>query len=138
MNCSNCGAAMDLIESRRYFRCRHCGTFRFPEPIDAEGIRIAGHPPNAPGCPVCSTPMAHAVLDNDHPIDFCARCRGILLPRTTFATVANLRRAWATSPPAEPVLLDRQEFRRTIACPRCGGRFETDPHSGPGNVVIDS
>jgi Zn-finger nucleic acid-binding protein len=138
MNCSNCGAAMELIESRRYFRCRHCGTFHFPEPIDAEGIRIVGHPQDAPGCPVCSTRMAHAVLDNDHPIDFCARCRGILLPRTTFATVVNVRRAWAASLPAEPVLLNRQELRRTIACPRCGGRFETYPHSGPGNVVIDA
>lgn len=138
MNCSNCGAAMELIESRRYFRCRHCGTFHFPEPINADGIRIAGHPENAPNCPVCNTGMAHALLDNDHPIDFCARCRGILLPRTTFATVVNTRRAWAIAPPAEPVMLNRQELRRTIACPRCGERCETYPHSGPGNVVIDS
>lgn len=137
MNCANCGAAMELIESRRYFRCRHCGTFHFPEPIDADGIRIVGHPQNALVCPVCGTGMAHALLDGDHPIDFCARCRGILLPRTTFAAVVNTRRAWATSLPAEPVLLNRQELGREIACPACGRRFDTHPHSGPGNVVID-
>lgn len=138
MNCANCGAAMELIESRRYFRCRHCGTFHFPEPIDADGIRIVGHAQNAPVCPVCNTGMAQALLDGDHPIEFCARCRGILLPRTTFATVVNVRRAWATSTPAEPVLLNRQDLHRKIACPKCGGRFGTYPHSGPGNVVIDS
>ena len=60
-----------------------------------------------------------------------------VFPRATFATVVNVRRAWATSTPAEPVPLNRRELGRTIACPRCGGRFETYPHSGPGNVVID-
>ncbi len=82
--------------------------------------------------------MAHALLDDDHPIDFCARCRGVLLPRATFARVTAKRRAWATSPPAEPVPLDREELHRELACPRCGGGFETYPHAGPGNVVIDN
>jgi Zn-finger nucleic acid-binding protein len=78
------------------------------------------------------------VLDGDHPADFCAKCRGILLPRATFASVTNKRRAWATSPPAEPVPLNRQDLDRELSCPGCGGRFDTYPHYGPGNVVIDS
>jgi Zn-finger nucleic acid-binding protein len=82
--------------------------------------------------------MAQALLDDRHPIDFCAKCRGALLPRDTFARVTIARRAWATSPPAEPVPLDRQALHRELACPKCGGRFETYPHSGPGNVVIDN
>jgi Zn-finger nucleic acid-binding protein len=82
--------------------------------------------------------MAHALLDNDDPIDFCAKCRGVLLPRATFASVVNKRRAWATSPPAEPVPLERQQLQRKLSCPRCGKGFETYPHSGPGNVVIDN
>ncbi len=138
MNCHNCGAAMELVESRRFFRCRHCGTFHFPESVEADGLRIVGHLPDAPKCPVCATAMAHAVLDGDHPIDFCAKCRGVLLPRSTFAGVINKRRAWATSPPAEPVALDREALHRKLACPKCAGRFETYPHYGPGNVVIDS
>ena len=82
--------------------------------------------------------MAHALLDDHHPVDFCARCRGVLMPRQTFAGVIGVRRAWATSPPRDPVPLDRQELHRELVCPRCGGRFETYPHFGPGNAVIDN
>lgn len=138
MNCQSCGAAMELIESRRYFRCGHCGSYHFPEAVEADGIRIVGHPAGAPQCPVCTTPMAHALLDNDDAIDFCAKCRGILLPRPVFARVVGKRRAWATAPPAEPVPIDRRQLQRPLSCPRCGRRFETYPHSGPGNVVIDN
>ena len=129
---------MALVESRRYFQCRHCGTYHFPVSIEADGIRIVGHPAQAPNCPVCAAGMAHALLDDDHPIDFCARCRGVLLPRSTFAVVTMKRRAWATSAPAEPVPIDRRELHRQLRCPKCEGSFETYPHYGPGNVVIDS
>ena len=138
MNCATCGAAMALIESRRYFRCPHCGSYHFPTTVEADGIRVSGTPADAPGCPVCSLPMAHAVLDDEHPVDFCTACRGVLLPRAAFAMVTNKRRAWATTPPAEPVPLDRRELHRELACPRCRGRFETYPHLGPGNIVIDN
>lgn len=138
MNCRNCGAAMALIESRRYFQCGHCGTFHFPQTLEEDGIRIVGRPDNAPACPLCDIPMTHALLDEQHPIDFCATCRGLLLSRTTFAGVTNKRRAWATGTPSEPVPLDRRELHRELACPRCDGPFDTYPHYGPGNVVIDS
>lgn len=138
MNCQNCGAAMELIESRRYFRCPHCGSYHFPHSIEDDGIRIVGHLPDAPKCPVCAIPMAQALLDDHHPVDFCAKCRGVLLPRETFAGVTAKRRAWATSTPAEPVPLERQALHRELACPKCGGPFETYPYFGPGNVVIDS
>jgi Zn-finger nucleic acid-binding protein len=138
MNCPNCGAAMELVESKRYFRCTHCGTFHFPTTVEEDGIRIVGAGPEAVKCPLCATSMAHALLDDDHPIDFCGRCRGMLMPRATFAVVVLKRRAWATSPPDDPVPLDRTELDRQMTCPKCGGRFETYPHLGPGTVVIDS
>jgi Zn-finger nucleic acid-binding protein len=62
----------------------------------------------------------------------------VLLPRGVFATVVNTRRAWATTPPADPVPLDRADLDRVLNCPRCGHRFETYPNYGPGNVVIDN
>jgi Zn-finger nucleic acid-binding protein len=40
-------------------------------------------------------------------------------------------------PPLEPLPLNREKLRRQITCPKCGWRFETYPHSGPGNVVLD-
>jgi Zn-finger nucleic acid-binding protein len=138
MNCSNCGAAMALMASRRYFLCGHCGAYHFPETVAADGVRIVGQLPDAPNCPTCAIALAHALLDEEHPIDFCAKCRGILLPRTSFALVTQKRRAWATSPPAEPFPLNREELRRQIACPKCRRPFATYAHSGPGNVVIDN
>jgi Zn-finger nucleic acid-binding protein len=129
---------MTLVASRRYFHCGHCGAYHFRESVESDGIRIVGHSTDALKCPACLLPMAHALLDDQHPIDFCARCRGILLPRTSFAVVTQKRRAWATSPPAQPVPLDPEELRRRLACPKCGRTFQTYPHSGPGNAVIDN
>jgi Zn-finger nucleic acid-binding protein len=129
---------MELVESRRYLRCRHCGAYHFPHGIEADGVRIVGVVPGAPACPVCTTPMAHATLDDHHPVHFCAKCRGVLLPRETFAVVTGKRRAWAASPPAEPVPLDRRALERRLACPTCNRPFDTRAHLGPGNVVIDS
>src|SRR5262245_9883624 len=137
-NCPNCGGAMDLMSSGRYFRCPHCGTYHFPQTVEAEGIRILGHLPDAPACPVCGMGMAHAVIDDEHPIEFCLKCRGLLFPRETFAHVANTRRAWATTPPAEPVPLNRKDLARELLCPKCHSKFETYAHFGPGNVVIDN
>jgi Zn-finger nucleic acid-binding protein len=137
MNCENCGAAMQLVQSRRYFQCGHCGTFHFPQPIDADGIRIVGRTAEAPPCPVCTVGMDQAVIDGDHPVTFCGRCRGVLLPRATFATVVNQRRAWATDPPAEPIPMDRRALDRVLVCPLCRVPFTTYPYYGPGNVVID-
>jgi Zn-finger nucleic acid-binding protein len=38
----------------------------------------------------------------------------------------------------EPLPVDRRELHRHLTCPKCRGRFETYPHLGPGNVVIDN
>lgn len=138
MNCSNCGAAMTLVESRRYFRCDHCGAYYFPETVEADGIRVLGQSAEAPRCPVCTIGMTHAVLDGEFPIEFCVRCRGLLLSRPAFALVTTKRRAWAATPPSEPVPFDRQELHRRLVCPKCGSHFDTYPHLGPGNVVIDN
>lgn len=128
---------MTLVEPHYYFHCAHCGTYRFPNTVEADGIRIVGPVADALICPVCVKPLVRALLDNQ-PIDFCETCRGVLLPRDVFASVVNTRRAWATTPPAAPVALDRADLDRVLSCPKCGQRFETYPNYGPGNVVIDS
>lgn len=137
MNCANCGGALTLEDSRRFLICRYCGTFNFPEPADADGISVVGRIPDAPMCPVCNAPLAAAVMDGK-PLHFCERCRGVLLPRPSFMAIVHHRRASASDPPAPPRPLDRQALERVLVCPSCGGRFETYPHYGPGNVVIDN
>jgi Zn-finger nucleic acid-binding protein len=138
VNCNNCGAAMELVESRRYFRCRHCGSYHFPETDEGDGIRVIGQSADALRCPVCADGLSHAVIDERHAIDFCVRCRGLLIPRATFVHVTARRRAWATTPPIDQPPLNQEELRRVLSCPKCGGRFETYPNYGPGVVVIDN
>jgi Zn-finger nucleic acid-binding protein len=137
MNCSNCGAAMTLYESRGYFFCAHCGSFHFPQPPDDQDLRVLGTEGNPPACPACHNPLAAARLD-ERPVHVCQTCRGVLLPRGTFADVVSRRRAWASSPVAEPRPLDRRELERDVTCPRCGTRMATHPYLGPGAVVIDT
>ena len=138
MNCANCGAAMELADSRRHLRCGHCGSVRFTDSIDADGVRLLGRTADAPHCPACGVPMNAALLDDRDPVQFCGSCRGVLLPRRSFAATVARRRAWATGPPADPIPIDRGALDRALACPSCRGPLETSPHAGPGNVVLDS
>jgi Zn-finger nucleic acid-binding protein len=137
MNCSNCGAAMALYETRGYFFCAHCGSFHFPHPPDDQGLRVLGTEANPPACPACSKPLAAARLD-EQPVHVCQTCRGVLMPRATFADVVSRRRAWASSPVGVPRPLDRRELERAVTCPRCGTHMATHPYLGPGAIVIDT
>jgi Zn-finger nucleic acid-binding protein len=137
VNCTNCGAAMELVESRRYFICSHCGSFSFPEAIDVDGIRIVGRTADAKTCPICSVPMDQALLDDTHAMHFCGKCRGMLLPRDTFAGAVQRRRAWAQGPVVDPPPLDRRAYDRKISCPLCHAPFMTYAYGGPGAVVMD-
>jgi Zn-finger nucleic acid-binding protein len=87
---------------------------------------------------VCAKPMLAAVMDDRYRIEICARCKGTLMPRRTFAeTVVGRRRSAATrATPPSPT--DRRELERHVACPSCGGSMLTDWYYGPGNIVIDS
>ena len=137
MNCLNCGAAMELVESHKYFVCRHCGSFSFPEPIEVDGIRIVGRTPDSRSCPVCRTLLDQAVIDDRHSVHFCGKCRGMLLPRDTFAGIVIRRRAWAVGPAVEPAPFNRRSLERELKCPLCGQRFLTYPYGGGGAVAID-
>jgi Zn-finger nucleic acid-binding protein len=129
---------MDLFAARGYFFCRYCGSFYFPETTADQGVRVLGQGSEALACPVCTKSLASAVLDGLHSVHYCQNCRGVLLPRGSFAEAVQKRRAWATGPPIAPARLERSELDRRLICPRCRVRMNTHPYYGPGNVVIDS
>jgi Zn-finger nucleic acid-binding protein len=129
---------MELFERRRYYSCRYCGSFHFLDTPETDGIRVLETPAQAAACPRCSGPLATAQLDDEHAVRCCTACRGILLPRQTFAHVVTMRRTWATNQPVPPLPLDRRELERVVSCPVCAKRMETHPYYGPGNVIIDS
>ena len=109
-----------------------------------EMIADAGHlgflerPEAAPSCPLCAAQLVKALLDDVFAVEHCERCRGILLPRATFAEAVTRRRARESGEPARPVPLDRRELERVVACPSCRSQMDVHPYYGPGNVVIDS
>lgn len=137
MNCRNCGAAMALHTTRSYFFCNYCGAFHFPEGAD-EGIRPLGPAPDAGACPGCAAPLVRASLDEAHRVLYCDRCRGVLVPRKTFAEVVQRRRAWASGPTSTPAPLGAADLARRVECPSCQAPMLTHPYYGPGNIVIDA
>jgi len=129
---------MQLIVNRGYFFCRYCGSFHFPQTAGDEGIRIVGVAAKPLPCAVCKQTLSSAMLDESFPVQFCRNCRGVLLPRASFATVVEQRRAWTADPPGPAVPLDKTELDRKVSCPSCRERMLTHPYYGPGNVVLDS
>jgi Zn-finger nucleic acid-binding protein len=138
MNCRNCAAPMELFDRRRYFFCRHCGTFDFLERGEVDGIRVLERKADALPCPLCRQPLAKALLDDRHVVQHCENCRGALLERTAFTGAVIGRRARATGPGAAVVELDRRELDRRMTCPSCRQTMEVHPYYGPGNVIIDT
>ena len=138
MDCRNCGAPMELFERRRYYHCRHCGSFHFIEAEEREGVRVLGRTADAANCPLCRAPLVRALVDDRHGVDHCARCRGVLMPRETFGALITDRRTNAAGPGLAPLPLDRRELTRQITCPGCGAKMDVHPYAGPGGVVIDT
>jgi Zn-finger nucleic acid-binding protein len=138
MNCRNCGGAMQLMSARGYFFCRYCGSFHFPESAGDDGIRVLGEADKPLSCAICEQPLASAMLDESFNVHYCRNCRGVLLPRASFATVVQKRRAWAVDQPGPAVPLDRAELDRKVRCPLCKAQMITHPYYGPGNVVLDN
>jgi Zn-finger nucleic acid-binding protein len=138
MNCRNCAAPMDLFDQRRYFFCRHCGTFEFLERTDGDGIQVLERRSDALPCPLCRAPLARALLDGRQRVQYCERCRGVVLERASFAAAVVGRRAQATGPGVAPAALDRRELDRRVTCPSCRKMMDVHPYFGPGNVIIDT
>ena len=130
---------MEPIESRRYFRCGHCGNYHFPEAVEADGIRVS------------------SVISPTRPIVLSARRQWRTRCWTTMMRSTSARSLEVFSCPARRLpalwtnavrgpsrhrrnrcLSTSRQLQRTLSCPRCAGRLETYAHSGPGNVVIDN
>lgn len=127
---------MELSE-KGYFVCAHCGTTSLPDAPDRDGVRILGPGGTERPCPVCQTLLVRAMVDEYH-VAHCEKCRGMLMPRRSFAEIVRRRRAWAESPSVTPTPPEDREMRRRLSCPRCNGRMIADRYYGPGNIVMDT
>lgn len=127
---------MELFERRRYYFCRYCSTFHFLEGDSPEGLLVVERGTTTP-CPVCTAPLATSLLDGAHQVQYCEQCRGVLVPRASFADAVTRRRA-AGGPVATPIPPDRSELHRHLTCPSCRVAMDVHPYYGPGNVIIDT
>jgi Zn-finger nucleic acid-binding protein len=126
---------MALHTSRPCWECSHCGSVVSPEPA-ADGVRPTGEPGR--DCPICRTALTRAILDDRDAIEVCDRCKGMLMPLSTFATTVSARRHAARTPSVMPAPTDPTDLDRPIRCPACAAPMITDWYYGPGNIVIDT
>jgi Zn-finger nucleic acid-binding protein len=135
LNCTNCGAALQPVGNRPYFRCGHCLTFHFPQETE-DGVTVVGDPADS-DCPVCDERLTHATIFG-HPVGYCLKCRGFLATNRTFGRVVQLKRANQVPHPQVPLPFAADELRRRVKCPRCRKPMDTHPNHGGGNAVIDT
>jgi Zn-finger nucleic acid-binding protein len=138
MNCLNCGAPLELGESRTVLTCQYCRTSRRLEVDSLEGDRIVSlDRPSGLDCPHCEAELVEAAVDG-RKADYCPECRGILIEAPVFSEVAWDRRVKYRGPEMNPQPIGADELARVTDCPRCQKPMEVHPHYGPGRAVIDS
>jgi Zn-finger nucleic acid-binding protein len=135
MNCPSCGAAMEPVGGRAYFRCNYCGTFEFPE-TDETGVTDLGEASQF-ACPVCTQSLNKASV-HGHTVFFCGTCRGFLTTNANFTAMLACRREEAKESSRVIRPFGKDELRRRIKCPGCQKKMDTHPYGGGGNVVVDT
>jgi Zn-finger nucleic acid-binding protein len=135
MNCRNCGAAMQPVGNRVYFRCQHCTTFEFPQTAE-DGI-VTLEETTQHNCPVCDKQLSSAVMEG-HTVNFCGHCRGLLTSNVLFTQILANRRSKNVAPSANVQPIEKTELQRRLSCPQCTKPMDTHPYGGGGAVVVDT
>ena len=135
MNCVNCGAGLQPVGNRSYFRCPYCETFHFPEET-GDGVAVVGGD-TAFACPVCEQRLTQAAIDGHH-VSYCKVCRGFLANNATFGLIVQLKRAKNASSPQVPIPFAQEELKRRVKCPSCRKPMDAHPYHAGGNAVIDT
>jgi len=125
---------MRLEEDQECLTCDYCKSICFPEKND-DGVRVLGEPA-AESCPACGVPLMHAARAGQR-VRYCGRCRGMLVPMSTFMALVQELRAGRDGPAAIPHAPGARDLQRHIDCPQCHQRMDTHFYGGPGNIVID-
>jgi Zn-finger nucleic acid-binding protein len=114
--------------------CDHCGNQQ-EAPAAIEYLELLSETSSL--CPICTTPLSTSRLEG-HSLLCCARCFGMLIDMSRFATVIDAVRAHEER--SFRIALPRRQnpADRLISCPTCGHPMLGHFYGGPGNVVIDS
>jgi Zn-finger nucleic acid-binding protein len=112
--------------------CDYCHSVYFPEKDD-DDVRVLGTPGDEL-CPVCAVGLVQASF-NGVQIQYCTRCRGMLISMDVFAALVQALRQ-GNDGGVIPQAPDRSELDRRLACPHCGQMMDTHFYAGPGNVIL--
>jgi len=135
MNCRNCGAAMQPVGNRSYFRCDHCSTFDFPA-TNGDGVADVGAVTELP-CPVCQVNLSVGAIEG-HTVRYCTACQGFLATNADFGEIVPKKRNQFSDQPTIPRSFDPKELQRRLKCPQCRKMMDTHPYGGGGNAVVDT
>ena len=135
MNCSNCGAPMQLILDRRHFFCEYCTSLYFPEENE-DGIRILEES-SGTDCPVCKIPLVYGFIGRAQTL-YCLNCRGMLIDQEIMLMVIEYLREKSSKSTISPPPVNFDELKRILNCPNCGRRMSTHLYGGPGNLIVDN
>ena len=132
MNCPCCGAPMRTENG--IFKCDYCHNIVVPDKDD-DGVSLTTESEADP-CPVCAIPLMRAMLGR-LPLLYCTKCDGMAIAMDEFQGLIAASRA--VHPGSASIFAtNRDELRRSIACPHCHRPMEAHFYGGPGNVVIDT
>jgi Zn-finger nucleic acid-binding protein len=125
---------MKLKADMQSFKCEYCQSVYFPDKND-DGVRVLDEP-SGQQCPVCNTPLVHAVLAKSQ-IIYCTGCKGTLVPMGMLESIVEELRSEHGTVDA-PTAGDKDDLHRKINCPQCHHPMDAHFYAGPGNVVVDS
>jgi len=135
MNCQNCGAPLQLTLDKGHYECQYCGAIYFPREV-REGMISLGNNTDLE-CKLCHFPLAMAWVDR-YQLLFCEKCKGKLIPSAVFEHLIDFLRASSDKPAVIPPLMNPEELKRKIECPKCHQWMDTHPYGGHGNIIIDN
>ena len=123
---------MRLEAGAESLTCDYCHSVYFPGKDD-DGVRVLG----APGdelCPLCGVGLAAATFSGVQ-MQYCTRCRGMLIPMDVFAALVQALRQ-GNDGGVIPQAPDRSELDQRLTCPHCHQAMDTHFYAGPGNVIL--
>lgn len=126
---------MKLEAGKDFLTCEYCGTMHFPDP-NPDGVRVLGVP-SKEQCPRCNVALVEASVASERVL-YCEKCHGLLINMDAFMAVIEELRSHMSSSEYAAKQPDWDDLNRHTNCPSCGGRMETHPYMGPGNVIIDT
>ncbi len=138
MNCQNCGGPLAETSSFGRMLCQYCLTINLVEADKntLDRVVILGQLGEY-SCPCCFQHLTTAKID-EHQVEFCSKCQGVLANREVFTRIVWQRRANYRGADEYPAPPHPEELKARRNCPGCTNVMETYRYYGPGNAVIDA